>query len=204
MIAIVDYGLGNIKAFANVFKKSNIAYLIAKNSEDIKVAEKILLPGVGAFDYAMERLNNSGMRQALDDVVLNSKIPVLGVCVGMQMMANSSEEGSLKGLGWIDGEVLKFDESKLLQSTRLPHMGWNDVSPVTASSLFTGLEKEARFYFLHSYYIKCNKKEDVLAGSDYGGEFTCAVNHENIYGVQFHPEKSHQWGIGLLRNFALM
>lgn len=204
MIAIVDYGLGNIRAFANVYKKLNVSFIIANKIDDLKKADKIILPGVGAFDYAMERLNKSGMRQILDEVVLNQHVPVLGICVGMQMLARSSEEGTLPGLGWIDGEVKKFDPSALVQSTRLPHMGWNDVKPAIKNSLFQGLENDARFYFLHSYYFSCNKIENVLAITDYGGEFASAVNSGNIFGVQFHPEKSHQWGIQLLRNFAEM
>lgn len=204
MIAIVDYGLGNIKAFANVYKKLNISFIIATNPDDFKQAEKVILPGVGAFDYAMDRLNKSGMRQALDEIVLHGLVPVLGICVGMQMLASSSEEGSLPGLGWINGAVKKFDPSTLAQRTYLPHMGWNDVRPVTKNSLFQSLEQDARFYFLHSYYFSCNKRENILAVTDYGGEFVSAVNSVNIFGVQFHPEKSHQWGIQLLRNFAEM
>lgn len=204
MIAIVDYGLGNIKAFANVYKKLNIPFIIATKPDDLKNAKKVILPGVGAFDYAMDRLNKSGMRQTLDEIVMNQYVPVLGICVGMQMLAASSEEGILPGLGWINGKVLKFDQAIFTQSTHLPHMGWNDVKPATNNSLFKDLETEARFYFLHSYYFSCNNRENILAITDYGGEFASVVNSENIFGVQFHPEKSHQWGIQLLRNFAEM
>jgi glutamine amidotransferase len=204
MIAIIDYGLGNLKAFFNVYKSLNIPVIIAKVSEDLENASKVIIPGVGSFDYAMERLNKSGMRQTLDEIVTHLNVPVLGVCVGMQMLARSSEEGTLQGLGWIDGEVKKFDPSTLVQSTRLPHMGWNDVRPIVKNSLFNGLEQDARFYFLHSYYFYCHKRENVIAVTDYGGEFVCAVNSGNIFGVQFHPEKSHQCGIQLLKNFALM
>lgn len=204
MIAIVDYGLGNIKAFANVYKKLNIPVIIATKAVDFEKAEKVILPGVGAFDYAMDRLNKSGMRQTLDEIVLNRGIPVIGICVGMQMLAGSSEEGTLPGLGWINGAVKKFDLSTLTQSTHLPHMGWNDVKPLTKNILFRNLEQDALFYFLHSYYFSCNKSENVIALTDYGGEFASAVNSGNIFGVQFHPEKSHQWGIQLLRNFAEM
>jgi glutamine amidotransferase len=202
MIAIIDYGLGNIKAFANVFNKLNIPVIIARESEDLKEASKIILPGVGSFDYAMQRLNDSGLRQALEKKVLQEKVPVIGICVGMQMLSKKSEEGVLPGLGWIDGVVKKFILPSDSTTMRIPHMGWNEVSPVTGNKLFTGLETNSRFYFLHSYYFHCNNKENILAVSDYGGEFTCAVNSGNIYGVQFHPEKSHQWGVGLLRNFA--
>jgi glutamine amidotransferase len=202
MIAIVDYGLGNIRAFANVYKNLNIPFIISNKTTDFKKAEKVILPGVGAFDYAMEQLNKSGLRQILDEIVVHHHVPVLGICVGMQMLGRSSEEGTLPGLGWIDGEVKKFDPSTLVQSTHLPHMGWNDVTPITKNSLFQGLEQNARFYFLHSYYFQCHKRENVLAVTDYGCEFACAVNSGNIFGVQFHPEKSHLSGIKLLENFA--
>lgn len=202
MIAIIDYGLGNIKAFVNVYNKLNIPIIIAKQNEDLRNASKIILPGVGAFDFAMDRLNKSGMRQTLDEIVLHRHSAVLGVCVGMQMLAHSSEEGTLKGLGWIDGEVKKFDSSKSIKKIPLPHMGWNDVTPIVTNSLFTNLEQGARFYFLHSYYFHCFKRENVLAVTDYCGEFDCAVNSENVFGVQFHPEKSHNYGIQLLKNFA--
>lgn len=202
MIAIVDYGLGNINAFVNVYKKLNIQSVLANRPEDFKYADKIILPGVGAFDYAMDRLNKSGMRQELDDLVINHMIPVLGICVGMQMLASSSEEGTMPGLSWINGAVKKFDPSTLSQSTHLPHMGWNDVKPVTKNNLFKCLEEDAIFYFLHSYYFSCTYSHNVIALTEYCGEFASAVSDRNIYGVQFHPEKSHQWGIQLLKNFA--
>jgi glutamine amidotransferase len=202
MITIVDYGLGNIFAFANVYKKLNVPITIARNADNLKTASKIILPGVGAFDHAIKLLDQAGMRQTLDEIVLHKRVPVLGICVGMQILAASSEEGILPGLGWIDGQVKKFDPSTLPHRTRLPHMGWNDVQPVIKNRLFEGLELDARFYFLHSYYFHCNLDENVLAVSDYGGKFCCAVNSENIYGVQFHPEKSHHYGTQLLKNFA--
>jgi glutamine amidotransferase len=202
MIAIVDYGLGNVKAFANVYKKLNIPAIIAKHAEELKNATKVILPGVGAFDHAMKMLEKSAMKPVLDELVLQNKVPVLGVCVGMQMLARSSEEGKLPGLGWIDGEVIGFKSSAPECSIRIPHMGWNNVKPVKMNSLLQGLGLEGRFYFLHSYYMRCAKSEDVVAVTEYGVEFACAVNHGNIHGVQFHPEKSHQWGIKLLENFA--
>lgn len=202
MIAIIDYGLGNVRAFANVYKKSNILAVIVKQAEDLKNATKVILPGVGAFDQAMQMLDKSGMRQALDEMVLQQHVPVLGICVGMQLLASSSEEGSLPGLGWIDSEVKRFKSSASQHSMRVPHMGWNNIRPVKGNGLLKGLGPDARFYFLHSYYMHCNNTEDVIAVTEYGDEFACAVNHGNIYGVQFHPEKSHQWGIQLLKNFA--
>lgn len=202
MISIVDYGLGNLKAFANIYKRLNIPAEIVTTAEQLKNSEKIILPGVGAFDHAMERLNNSGLRDTLDDLVLNKKIPVLGICVGMQMLGNSSDEGKLSGLKWIDGEVKLFDVNSIKHTTRLPHMGWNDVEPTKLNPIMEGLDNNVIFYFLHSYYFSCNNPDDSIAVSDYGIRYTCAVNHNNIYGVQFHPEKSHNYGIQLLKNFA--
>ncbi|KAF2333144.1 imidazole glycerol phosphate synthase subunit HisH [Flavobacterium daemonense] len=202
MITIVDYGVGNINAFVNVYKRVNVPTKIARNASDLDDAKKIILPGVGHFDHAMSELIKSGMREKLDELVTVKKIPVIGICVGMQMMGNSSDEGKLMGLGWIDASVKKFDETKIKQVTRLPHMGWNDVEPTMPNLLFKDLEKDALFYFLHSYYFDCNNANDILATSDYGGKFTCAANHENVYGIQFHPEKSHHYGETLLHNFA--
>jgi len=204
MITLIDYGVGNIFAFQNVYKRLDIPTKIAKSTEDLMDAQKLILPGVGSFDYAMIRLNNSGMRDKLDELVLEQKVPVIGICVGMQMMGNRSDEGSEMGLKWIDGDILKFDEKLIQHRTKLPHMGWNDVTPVRNHPLFSGLEKEAIFYFLHSFYFKCNNPTDSIAISDYGVSFSSAVYKDNIYGIQFHPEKSHQYGEKLLHNFAML
>lgn len=202
MITIVDYDLGNILAFHNLYKRLGIPVKIAKTIQDLEGAKKLILPGVGSFDYAMNQLNDSGMRLKLDELVLDKKVPVIGICVGMQIMGNRSDEGCSEGLKWIDSEILKFDESHIKQRTKLPHMGWNDVMPVASHPLFLGLEKDAIFYFLHSYYIKCNNKENCIAISHYGFPFASAINSGNIYGIQFHPEKSHSYGEKLLLNFA--
>jgi glutamine amidotransferase len=202
MITLIDYGVGNINAFVNVYKRVNIPVKIAKTKEDLIDSNKLILPGVGHFDHAMTQLNNSGMRDILDNLVLGQKVPVIGICVGMQMMANRSDEGKMEGLKWIDASVRKFDEAKIDQLTRLPHMGWNDVKPLKDISLFNGLQKDAIFYFLHTYYFECNNPDDVMAVTKYGEEFASAAHHENIYGVQFHPEKSHSYGEILLHNFA--
>lgn len=207
MIAIIDYGLGNVRALANVYDKLNIPAAIVKQASDLEKAAKLILPGVGAFDEAMERLQKSGMRSLLEEMVLQRCMPVLGICVGMQMLALSSQEGKLPGLGWIDGEIKKFipsssSSSSSMNLVRIPHMGWNDVKPLKTNGLLKGIGSDARFYFLHSYYFQCHKNEDVIAVTDYGTEFACAVNSGNIFGVQFHPEKSHQWGVQLLKNFA--
>jgi glutamine amidotransferase len=202
MITIIDYGVGNINAFINVYKRANVQTKVARNVSDLSDAQKLILPGVGAFDHAMGELQSSGMREMLDELVLEKKVPVIGICVGMQMMGNSSDEGQLKGLNWIDGTVKKFDETKINQITKLPHMGWNDVVPKEGSQLFSGLENTSIFYFLHSFYFHCGNDQDIIATSDYGEKFTCAINHKNMYGIQFHPEKSHHYGEKLLLNFA--
>ncbi len=202
MIAIIDYGLGNIRAFSNVYKTLNIPAIAAKEPHQLLSADKLILPGVGSFDFAMQRLNNSGMRDIIDELVLEKRIPVLGVCVGMQMMAKSSNEGVLPGLGWIDATVERFDPSTFTHNVGIPHMGWNTIQSTAADKIITELEVDAKFYFLHSYYFKCNFPTDNVALTDYNGPFTSIVRHDNIYGFQFHPEKSHKWGVKLLQNFS--
>lgn len=200
MITLVDYGLGNIQAFANIYKSLGIDCSVARDAEELRRASRLILPGVGAFDWALQRLEASGLRPVLDDLVLNQHLPVLGICVGMQIMANCSEEGSLPGLGWIPGEVKRFDESLLSSRTSLPHMGWNDIAP-KEHPLFAHIS-DPRFYFLHSYCFLPGSAEHVLAEAEYGECFAAAVCREYVIGVQFHPEKSHHWGVQLLQNFA--
>ena len=202
MIAIIDYGLGNIRAFENVLKRIGAPYRIARNEADLAPATKVILPGVGAFDHAMELLNHSGMRETLDHLVLEDKRPVIGICVGMQILARSSAEGRLPGLGWVPGEVRSMKEDGLDPEGRLPHMGWNSVGPVQKDGLFHQITQDPTFYFLHSYYFKCDDPSQVLAKTSYGGEFASAIGNGHIFGVQFHPEKSHHNGIQLLKNFA--
>jgi len=202
MITIIDYGLGNIKAFVNLYKRLNIKTLVAHTAADLKDATKIILPGVGAFDYAMSQLNSSGMRDELDNQVIANKVPILGICVGMQILAKSSDEGKLPGLGWIDGEVKLFDSNSIPYKTRLPHMGWNSINPMKKNKLLEGICINYRFYFLHSYYFACNNSDDIIATTGYGVTYASAINHDNIFGTQFHPEKSHSNGIQLLHNFA--
>jgi len=201
MITIIDYGLGNVLAFVNVYRRCNIPVSVAKSVDDLAGATKLILPGVGAFDHAMECLKHSGMRSALEELVIGKGMLLLGICVGMQMLAISSDEGKLPGLGWIDGKVKRLEASSLPSGTHLPHMGWNDVTSATPGGLFKGMDNNARFYFLHSYYFNCHDHADVLATSEYGKSFCCAVRHKNVYGVQFHPEKSHQFGTQLLKNY---
>lgn len=204
MIAIVNYGSGNIQAIANIYSRLNVPFAIASTPAELDSADRILLPGVGAFDQAMRELEASGLRTALDRKVLTDRIPILGICVGMQLLAKGSEEGEMPGLGWIDGVVRRFDEAQFHQATHLPHMGWNTVTPVRESPLFKDVDLTTGYYFLHSYYFSCDDATDELARTEYGAPFTCAVQRGHISGVQFHPEKSHHAGVQLLKNFALL
>jgi glutamine amidotransferase len=204
VIGIVDYGLGNVQAIANVYKRLGVAHALARSANDLADASRLVLPGVGSFDWAMARLDASGMRPALERLVREGGRPVLGICVGMQMMADSSDEGHATGLGWIPGRVKLFDDARFAGPTHLPHMGWNDVAPERADPLFVGLERDSRFYFLHSYHFDPQDPHDAIATAEYGERFTCAVRRDNVWGVQFHPEKSHQWGIQMLKNFAVV
>jgi len=202
MIGIINFGSGNIQAVANIYKRVGVNHKIINTKNDFDGVEKLILPGVGAFDATMNVLNNSGLRDALDFHVLVRQKPVLGICVGMQIMSNGSEEGVVEGLGWIKGRVKKFDISKLNQKPFLPHMGWNTVKPVSNSVLFNNMDSVLGFYFVHSFYFETEKQESILAKSYYGDDFTSAINDSHIFGVQFHPEKSHSNGITLLTNFA--
>ncbi len=202
MIGIIDYGLGNIKAFENIFKRLHIPVRILRNQDDFNMIDKLILPGVGAFDHAMLTFNNSGMREITEKMVLEQKMPVIGICVGMQMLARKSDEGLLPGLGWLDGVVNKFDESKIKFDTHLPHMGWNDVEVNRNHPLFINFPENPKFYFLHSYYFECIDSSNIIGETYYGGKFTCAVARDSIFGVQFHPEKSHNYGVKLLENFS--
>ncbi|MBN1975159.1 MAG: imidazole glycerol phosphate synthase subunit HisH [Sedimentisphaerales bacterium] len=202
MIKIIDYGMGNVKSVANMLRKAGHDFQIVSDPLTIKKAEKIILPGVGAFDAGMKLLKSSGIYDVLNRCVLVDKIPILGICLGMQLLARMSEEGKEVGLSWIDADVKRFDFSQSDQSLKVPHMGWNYVlSQNENSNLFATIHQPMRFYFVHSYHFVCNDHEDVLATAHYGYDFTCAVCKENIYGVQFHPEKSHKYGLQLLKNF---
>lgn len=203
MISIVDYGVGNIQAFLNIFNRLGIKAQRAPNIKLLREASHIILPGVGHFDQAMKKLNNSGLRDCLENLVINFNIPLLGICVGMQVLANKSEEGILPGLGWIPGNVRAFTNNPIWSQLPLPHMGWNKLN-INQSALISSENNDqlSEYYFLHSYYFDAKDKSTVNATSEYGFKFDAVVNHENIYGVQFHPEKSHEYGEKILKNFS--
>ena len=203
MIAIVNYGVGNLGSILNMLKKvGSTDTLIANREEEIRAADKIILPGVGSFDAGMEKINGSGLMDALNEAVLKDRKPLLGICLGMQLLTKGSEEGRSQGIGWIDAYTHRFRFDGPNAALKVPHMGWNEVRPLRESRLTEGIGQPARFYFVHSYYVRCAHAEDALLSCHYGIDFTCAVQHGNIMGVQFHPEKSHKFGMQVLRNFA--
>ncbi len=201
MIAILDYGVGNLKSIYNMFRKVGMEVMITSNVDKVTRADKYLLSGVGSFDCGITQLKQAPFFEQLQKEVLVNKKPILGICLGMQLLTHSSEEGKEKGLGWIDAKTVHFD--LVDKSLAVPHMGWNEVNPVSEQNLFRNLQ-ENRFYFVHSYYVVCKKEENILATSNYGNDFTCSIGKENIYGVQFHPEKSHRFGMQLLKNFGAL
>jgi glutamine amidotransferase len=198
MIGIVDYGSGTM----NIYGALDIPCRVVRSAAELAAADRLILPGVGAFDQAVDELDQSGIRAALESRVRGDGVPLLGICVGMQLLAKGSEEGVKPGLGWLDAMVRRFERPADQPGLDLPHMGWNDVAPTRTDPLFNELDLSTGFYFLHSYYMHCDHAPDVLAETTYGATFACAVQSGRIYGVQFHPEKSHETGIGVLRNFA--
>tara|TARA_B100002051_G_scaffold272160_1_gene308281 strand:- start:795 stop:1409 length:615 start_codon:yes stop_codon:yes gene_type:complete len=202
MIGIIDYGSGNVQAIATIYKKLNIDYLLICDKSDLKKADKLILPGVGAFDATMQQLIDSGLRDKLDNLVINKKTPILGICVGLQVMGFGSDEGELPGLGWIPGKVKKFDDTKIKSKPKLPHMGWNTIKDIQNHKLFNDIDSDFGFYFVHSFYFECEKDENILSTSSYGVEFASSIYANHIFGTQFHPEKSHGNGLQLLKNFA--
>jgi glutamine amidotransferase len=184
-----------------MLKKAGFESVLASDISTIENADKIILPGIGAFDHCMQRFNASGLRSLVTQKVIEEKVPLLGICVGLQMLMENSEEGSEPGLGWIAGKTVKFKKEKL-GDLKIPHMGWTDVEIVKPSELTKDLGNEPRFYFVHSFYVQPDNKEDELLRANYGYDFTAAVSRDNIYGVQFHPEKSHKYGMKVLENFS--
>ena len=202
MITIIDYKAGNFKSIANMLKRLGVESCFTDDVETIKNAEKLILPGVGHFDFGMNNLKKSGLIPVLESKVLQDKIPILGICLGAQLMTKNSEEGDVEGLGWVDAKTIKFTIDNLPKGYKVPHMGWTDVVANKDSKLTENLPDAPRYYFVHSYYMECENSEDVLFKSEYGHAFDAAFQHNNIYGVQFHPEKSHKFGMQLLKNFA--
>lgn len=203
MIRIIDYGIGNVQAFVNLYKRLGITADRASTIASLQDARLLILPGVGHFDHAMERFNQSGLREELERLVLSEAIPILGVCVGMQMLADSSEEGSAPGLGWIPGHVRSFNAQSAINVLPLPHMGWNTIKVRGRSGLFSDeLVKDPEFYFLHSYYFEAEDRNDVIASASYGIDFDAVISRSNVHGIQCHPEKSHHWGEQFLKRFA--
>lgn len=202
MLVVVDYGLGNLGSIVNMLKKAGATAVVTSEVTTIEQAQKLILPGVGAFDKGMQNLEDRGLVPVLQRRVVQEGVPILGLCLGMQLFMQQSEEGQKAGLGWIAGRTIRFRHSPDSSSLRVPHMGWNFVHGQQADPLLDGLEAEPRFYFVHSYHVVCQSAADSLATTQYGYEFTSMVRHHNIWGTQFHPEKSHRFGLQLMRNFV--
>lgn len=202
MLCIIDYGSGNIGAIANICERERIPFVISQDLRDFDAATHFLLPGVGAFDPTIKTLRETGIVAALETQVVQNKKPILGICVGMHLLASGSDEGQEKGLGWIPGHVTRIDVSKISQPPHLPHMGWNAIDAREDDPLFAGVDYERGFYFLHSYYFHADAAADVSATVIYGDKLPCVVRRGNVIGAQFHPEKSHSNGIRLIKNFV--
>lgn len=200
-VVIIDYGVGNLSSIKNMLKKIGVPAIISDKEEDIAKADKLILPGVGSFDYGISQLRSRPYYETLNKRVLQDKIPVLGICLGVQLLFEGSAEGVEKGLGWIPGRSVGFDRSRLGEKLKVPHMGWAEVVPTKKSKLFTDMYNNPRFYFVHSFHLMVDNASDALVNANHGYDFVAGVEHENIYGVQFHPEKSHKFGMKLLENF---
>lgn len=201
-IVIVDYGMGNLGSIQNMLRHVGADSIVSSVASDIQSAGKLILSGVGAFDSAMKKIHDMGLLSVLHEQVLENKVPMLGICLGMQLLTAQSEEGELSGLGWIEGKTVKFRFDNELQKLKIPHMGWNLVHPIRESKLLRNMPEKPRFYFVHSYHVVCKNEEDLLCITHYGYDFGSAIEKDNIYGTQFHPEKSHKFGMQLVRNFA--
>ena len=200
MVAVVDYGIGNTGSICKMIEKLGFETCITKNEFEIRDAERIVLPGVGSFDNAAKKLRDTGLISLLSELALQHNKPFLGICLGMQLLFESSEEGIENGLGWIEGKVVKFDLSKM-NSEKIPHMGWNSVDFNPESPLFKDINNEIRFYFTHSFHVTNVNESEVIGMTNFGYDFICAVQKNNIFGVQFHPEKSHRFGLQLMQKF---
>lgn len=202
MIAVVDYGVGNLGSIINMLKKVGVKAVASSEPDMLQQAEKLILPGIGAFDAGMNKLNERGLVPLLNYLALEKKVPFLGLCLGLQLMTKKSEEGLAQGLGWFDAETVRFKFGAEQTHLKVPHMGWNMIDVCRPHPLFTDLEALSRFYFVHSYHVQSHDPEAVLAETDYGFRFHSILGKGNLLGAQFHPEKSHKYGMRLLRNFA--
>lgn len=202
MIIIVDYGVGNLGSISNMFKKIGFKAVTSSKTETLQSADKLILPGVGAFDPGMRKLHETGLVPVLNELVLEKKVPALGLCLGMQLMTRKSEEGVEAGLGWIDAETVRFKFGQENAHLKVPHMGWNTLDIQRQHPLVSDLGPESRFYFVHSYHVVCEDDADVVAYTDYGYPLAAVINKGNVMGAQFHPEKSHKFGMQLLKSFA--
>lgn len=202
MITIVDYDMGNLRSVLKCFERIGADAIISVNLDDINKADKLILPGVGHFAKAMSNLAERGLLDLLEKKVMGDSTPILGICLGMQLFSKWSEEGDAEGLGWIDAKTVKFDPLKMNKNLKIPHMGWNTIRLKRDNSLLCDVEEKDTFYFVHSYFVQCKNQDDVAAKTEYGLIFTSAIQHDNIYGTQFHPEKSHSQGFQILKKFA--
>jgi len=202
VITIVDYGVGNLGSILNMLKKVGTKAETSSEPDILAKAKKLILPGVGAFDAGMRKLNEAGLIPLLNELVLNKKVPVIGLCLGMQLMTQKSEEGAEAGLGWINAQTIRFKFGPQNAHLKVPHMGWNTLDIQRQHPIVSDLGPESRFYFVHSYHILCTDEADVVAYTDYGYPLAAIISKENIMGAQFHPEKSHRFGMQLLKNFA--
>jgi len=202
LIVIVDYGMGNVGSIQNMLKKAGFPSVVTNDPLEIGQADKLILPGVGAFDTGMRNLLEHELIPLLNQKAIVDKVPVLGLCLGAQLITNQSEEGKLPGLGWIDGETVRFHFANQHQNLKVPHMGWNVLHIRQNHPYLDGLPDDQRFYFVHSYHLICTKPENVIALTTYGYPFASIIGNENVVGMQFHPEKSHKFGLTILRNFA--
>lgn len=202
MVTIIDYGVGNLNSIKNMLKKIGVESVISSLVSDIEHADKLILPGIGSFEYGMKKLRSAEFFQSLQQKVLQNKTPILGVCLGAQLFLNGSEEGQpVEGLGWIKGKAVRFDQEKMEANFKVPHMGWNELMLKKDSALFKEMYPDHRYYFVHSYHMVCEQSSDILAESNYSYNFVAAMEKENVIAVQFHPEKSHKFGMKLYENF---
>lgn len=202
MITIVNFGMGNLGSIRNMLRRLGVESIVTCDASEVTKAERIILPGVGSFDQAMNKLSDLNLIEILNERVLKYKTPVLGICLGMQILTRNSEEGALPGLGWIDAQTIKFRFDNEHNNLKIPHMGWNTMEVKKGCLLLDNMLEDSRFYFAHSYYAVCNRKEQIAATTNYGYDFVSVFQQDNIMGVQFHPEKSHKFGMKILKNFT--